>query len=69
MKKYRQPKLTDYINTQEVVFVSENAMQNLTKISNLLADLPANALAIAAARLEGFSEGYAAATTGPVQEN
>ena len=49
--------------------MSELTMQNLTKISSLLADLPANALAIAAARLEGFSEGYAAATTGPVQEN
>ena len=49
--------------------MSELTMQNLTKISNLLADLPENALVIAAARLEGFSEGYAAATAGTVQKN
>lgn len=40
--------------------MSENAMQNLTKISGLLATLPENALVVAAARLEGFTEGYAA---------
>jgi hypothetical protein len=40
--------------------MSENARENLAHISECLAELPANALELAVARLEGFTEGFAA---------
>ena len=40
--------------------MSESARENLEHIGKCLAELPEDALVVAAARLEGFAEGFAA---------